>query len=131
MVTCPTVHYPSSERSKYSVNLKICSGDMLPSSLPSTLNPLLWSGLDAIINARDPMQYLGQTRIIYKPGQTRLIWTKCDPENPTRFQPWNTHIKVYTHIQTYTHIRTNVTHTHTHTHTRTNVHTHHTCIHTH
>ena len=63
---------------------------MLPLSPSSTLNSLLWSGPDAIINARDPMQNPGQIRIIYKPGQTRLTRTKCDPVDPddlTRFQP--------------------------------------------
>ena len=40
------------------------------------LNSLLWSGTDATVNARDPMQNLGQTRVFYKPDQTRLIQTK-------------------------------------------------------
>ena len=57
---------------------------MLPSS---TLNSLFWSGPDTIINPRDPMQNPGQTRIFYKPGQTRMTQTKCDPDDPTRFQP--------------------------------------------
>ena len=58
------------------------------------LNSLLWLGTDSIINARDPIQKPGQTQIFYKPGQTRLTWTKCDPvdpdnpDDPTRFQPW-------------------------------------------
>ena len=36
----------------------------------------------------------GQTWILYKPGQTHLTQTKCDPvdldnpDDPTRFQPW-------------------------------------------
>ena len=63
---------------------------MLPSSPSSTLNSLLWSGPDAIINTHDPMQNPNQTRIFYKPGQTRLTRTKCDPvdpDDPTRFQP--------------------------------------------
>ena len=29
---------------------------------------------DVIINTCDPMQNLGQTRIFYKAGQTRLTW---------------------------------------------------------
>ena len=70
------------------------SGDTLPSSTSSTLNPLLLLGTDAIINARDPMQNLGQTQVFYKPGQTNLTQTKRDPDNPdnpTRFQPWPTY----------------------------------------
>ena len=49
------------------------------------LNSLLWSGKDAIINARDPTHNPGQTRVFYKPGQTRLTRTKrdlVDPDNP-------------------------------------------------
>ena len=71
--------------------------DTLPSSSSNTLNSLLWSGTDAIINARDLMQNPGQTRIFYKPGQTRLTRTKrdpVDPDNPvdpTRFQPCSKH----------------------------------------
>ena len=58
-----------------------------------TINLLPWSGTDTIINACDLMQDTGQTRIFYKPGQTRLTWTKCDPvdpdnaDDPTQFQP--------------------------------------------
>ena len=66
------------------------SGDMLSSSLSGTFNSLLWSGADAIINARDPMQNPGQTWIFYKAGQTRLTRTKCDPIDridTTLFQP--------------------------------------------
>ena len=37
---------------------------------------------DVIINARDPMQNPGQTRIFYKAGQTRLTWAKRDPVDP-------------------------------------------------
>ena len=39
------------------------------------------------------MQYLAQAQTFYKPGQSRLTQTKCDPVNldnpddPTRFQP--------------------------------------------
>ena len=29
----------------------------------------------------------GQTRIFYKAGQTRMTRRKCDPDDPTRFQP--------------------------------------------
>ena len=39
----------------------------------------VWSGQDAIINACDPMQNLGQTRIFYKLGQICFTLTKCDP----------------------------------------------------
>ena len=48
------------------------------------------SSPDVIINACDPMQNLGQTRIFYKAGQT---WAKRDPvdpgdpDDPTRLQP--------------------------------------------
>ena len=65
----------------------------LSSSLLNTLNSLLWSGTDAIINARDSMQNSGQTWIFYKPGETHLTRTKCDPVDPdnpndlARFQP--------------------------------------------
>ena len=58
---------------------------MLPLSLSSTFNSLLWSGTDAIINARDSVQNLGQTRIFYKPDQIQLTRTKrdiVDPDNP-------------------------------------------------
>jgi len=44
---------------------------------------------DAINNARDPMQNLGQTWIFYKAGQTWMIHKKSDPgdlDDPTRFQ---------------------------------------------
>ena len=57
------------------------------------LNSLLWSGTNAIINARDPMQNPDQIRIFYKPGQTHLTWAKRDPVDPdnlddlTWFQP--------------------------------------------
>ena len=54
------------------------SGSTLPSSPSSMLNSLLWSETDAIINARDPMQNPGQTRIFYKPGQTHLTQMKRD-----------------------------------------------------
>ena len=97
------LRYPSTKRLKYSnctVNLfnirqewpvfKICWGYALPSSLSSTLKSPLWSWPDAIINARDTMQNLGQTRIFYNLGQTRLTRRKCDPDDPgdpTRFQP--------------------------------------------
>ena len=37
---------------------------------------------DVIINAHDPMQDPGQTRILYKPGQIRLTLAKCDPVDP-------------------------------------------------
>ena len=106
---------------------------MLPLSLSSTLNPLLWSRSDAIINAHDPMQHLGQTRIIYKPGQTRLIRTKCDLENPTRFQPWNTytHTSLHTHTNIHTHTYKRNTHTHTHTHIQMYTHTIHVYTHWH
>ena len=63
------------------------SGDALPSSSSNMLNSILWSGTDAIINAHDPMQNMGQTQILYKPGQTRLTRTKRDPLDLTRFQP--------------------------------------------
>ena len=74
LLMCATVHYPSTEQLKYSnctVNLIMVtkSGDTLSSSSSSTLNLLLWSGTDAIINACDPMQNPGQ-RVFYKPGQT-------------------------------------------------------------
>ena len=48
---------------------------------------------DAIINAHDTMQNLGQTWIFYKPGQNQLTWTKHDPvdldnlDDLTWFQP--------------------------------------------
>ena len=42
---------------------------------------------DAINIARDPMQNPGQTRIFYKAGQTRMTRQKCDPDDPTQFQP--------------------------------------------
>ena len=41
--------------------------DTLLSSPSSTLNSLLWSGTNAIINACDAMQNPGQTEIFYKP----------------------------------------------------------------
>ena len=69
------------------------------------LNSLLWSGTDAIINAHDPMQNLGQTRIFYYPGQTRLTRTKRDPVdpdnpvNPTRFQTCSKHEQQITSIE--------------------------------
>ena len=45
---------------------------------------------DVIINACDPMQNPGQTRVFYKAGQTWLTQAKRDPvdlDDPTRFQP--------------------------------------------
>ena len=66
-------------------------GDTIPSSLSSTPNLLLWSGPDTIINAHDPVQNLGQTRIFYKLGQTHLTQTTRDPvdldnwDDPARF----------------------------------------------
>ena len=70
------------------------SGDTLSSSPSSTLDSLPWSGTDTIINAHDSMQNPGQTQIFYKPGHTRLTWTKHEsvepknPGDPTQFQPW-------------------------------------------
>ena len=55
---------------------------MLSLLLVSTLNSLLLSGPDTIINAHDPMQ---------DPGQTCLTWTKHDTNSAdevTWFQPW-------------------------------------------
>ena len=63
---------------------------MLSSTPSSTLNLLFWSGLDTIINACDLMQNLGQTRVFYKPGQTRLthdLVGLVDLDDPIRFQP--------------------------------------------
>ena len=57
------------------------SRDMLTSS--ETASPP-----DVIINACDPIQNRGQTRIFYKAGQTRLTRAKRYPDDPTRFQPW-------------------------------------------
>ena len=37
---------------------------------------------DAIINACNPMQNLGQTRIFLKVDQTYFTWKKCDPDYP-------------------------------------------------
>ena len=62
--------------------------DTRPSSPPSILSSLLWSGPNTIINPRDPMQNSDQTWIFYKAGQTCLTQTKHDLDDLTRFQPW-------------------------------------------
>ena len=49
--------------------------DMLTSS--ETASPP-----DVIINACDPMQNPGQTRIFYKAGQTRAKRDPVDPDDP-------------------------------------------------
>ena len=56
---------------------------------------------DIIINACDPMQNPGQTRIFYKVGQTRLTRAKRDPVDPddlSRFQPWYIYVAICRHI---------------------------------
>ena len=82
LLRCATVHYPSRKQSKYSnsqtvnpskcveENQKLCSYHHHHRCL---YHYFVWSGPDAIINSRDPMQNLGQTRIFYKLGQTHLI----------------------------------------------------------
>ena len=55
---------------------------MLPSLLSNMLNLLLWSGPDAIINTRDPIQNLGQTNIFYKRSQIQVMQTNHDPDYP-------------------------------------------------
>ena len=52
----------------------------------TSLSSMLTSGEHTIINARDPMQNLGKTRIFYKLFQTRLTRTKRDLDDPTQFQ---------------------------------------------
>ena len=107
------------------------------------LNLFLWSGPDAIVKTRKPMQNLGHTWIVYKPGiKPCLTWMKRDLDNPIWFWPSNTHTcmhacthahahtRAYTHMRTHTHSHTH-THTHTYTHTHTHTHTHtYTCPHT-
>ena len=64
---------------------------MLTSS--ETLSPR-----DVIINARDPLQNLGQTQVFSKAGQTQLTRAKCDPggpddlDDPTRLQRCTLHV---------------------------------------
>ena len=69
LLRCATVHYPSTERSKYS-NCIVNPSKLLwyrkqgihfQHAPSSTLNSLIWSGTDAIINAHDSTQNLGQT----------------------------------------------------------------------
>ena len=60
---------------------------MLVSSLSSMLKSLLWSEPVTIFNAHNSMRNLNQTQISYKPGRTRLTWTKRDLENSTQFNP--------------------------------------------
>ena len=49
----------------------------------ASLNSLLWSGTEAILNARDPNQNPDQTRILsYKPGQR-----PSDPVDPNKTWP--------------------------------------------
>ena len=57
---------------------EICWSDMLQWSLSSMLNSSLWSRLDAIINACDPMQNPGQTHIFYKADETLFIHIQFD-----------------------------------------------------
>ena len=74
------MHYPSTKLLKYSNFI------VNPSKYPEENKEIcfhyqcqtLWSATDTIINARDPMQNPGQTRIFHKPGQTCFTWTKCD-----------------------------------------------------
>ena len=64
--------YPGTEQLKYS-NYTVNLSNILRKI---SINLLLWSGLDAIINAHDLMQNPGQTRIFYKLSQTHLTQTK-------------------------------------------------------
>ena len=62
-----------------------------------------------MINACDPMQNPGQTRIFYIAGQTRLTWAKrdpVDPDNPddlTWLQCWYVcmHVCICTYVCMY------------------------------
>ena len=62
--------------------------DILPLSLSSMLNSLLYAGPDVIINAHYPMKNLGQTWIFYKPGLTHITQIKRDSVD---WMTWMTH----------------------------------------
>ena len=93
LLRCVTVHYPNTERSKYSncmINLseygKVNQG--IHFHHHHQAHSLLWLKTEAIINAYDPMQNLGQTWIFINwvrptwPGQN-VTWII----QMTQFQP--------------------------------------------
>ena len=76
LLMCVTVHYIQALNNQKSILPNVFRRIRRYASIITINHSLLWSGLDTITTAHDPMQILGQTWIFH------LTQTKSDPDDP-------------------------------------------------